>query len=97
MEYKVGWINIVIIAVSMILFFSPLSDKPGAMHPILILPFFYCMFSFIPAGIVAISGLKKILKENKSKGYIAVVILNCIHLMVFLGFVCYHWEGWMGI
>ena len=97
MLYKLGLTNIIIIVISLLLFVSPLSKKPGPIHPLLVVPFFYCMFSFIPSGIFAFWGLGRLFKGQKEIKFIAVVIINLAFLILFFLFVRYSWQGWMSI
>lgn len=97
MEYKVGIINIVAVTISGLLLMTPLRDKPGGLHPVLVVPFFYCLFSCIPACVVVFSGIKKIIQGHRGHGYIAVICLNGIYLLWYVIVVLSRWDAIMSV
>ncbi len=97
LSIKIGITNIVVLFVSILLFMSPLGRKPGAIHPILILPFFYCIFSFVTAIIGTIASLIELYELKIKKMAIIGFYLNVIYLVAYFTFVALSWNAWMGI
>ena len=78
----IGIYNLLILAICILLFISPLSKKTGAMHPVIMVPFLYLILSFIPAGIGTIVGVFEIIKKDRKKSIIGIC-LNAGYLIAF--------------
>ena len=96
-SFKIALVHWIIIGVCLLMFVSPLGHKPGAMHPLLMVPFFYCLLSPVPALIgVAVGVTEK--RRGTAKGWVnAGIVLNLGYLAVFFSFVVLMWDEWMGV
>lgn len=73
-----------LVVVSFLLYLTPLAHKPGAMHPLLLLPSVYLVFSAIPFGWVIIRGIVELgRKESVVGSRVAIwVSLICLVLVI---------------
>jgi len=56
-SYKIAFIHWIMIIISMLMFISPLGQKSGAIHPLLIVPFFYSVLSLLPLIVGLVFGI----------------------------------------
>jgi hypothetical protein len=93
----IALLNYLIFSICLILMLSPLGFKPGAMHPLLIVPFFYLMFSIIPAVFGVIVGVFELNKINIRKFTIAGLLLNGLYAGIFILALYLAWPAMMSV
>jgi hypothetical protein len=96
-SFKLSLIHWAVIAVSILMFASPLGEKPDAIHSAMVLPFVYCLFSFIPPLIGIILGIRERTMSLPVKNSYLGIGINAAYLFAFFAFVYVMWDGWMGI
>lgn len=97
MEYRLGLVNIGAVIVSLILILSPLADRVGEIHPLLIIPFIYMFISVFLAALVVVLAIKRWKKENRKMLYFFVVAVNGLYLCMYVSFCFYRWDILMSI
>lgn len=97
LSLQIGIAHILLVGLSLGLFLSPLGTRPGPMHPVLILPFFYCLLSFIPALMGIVVGLVEVFSKPSKKQPILGLCLNTVYLAVYFGGLALMWDRLMGI
>jgi hypothetical protein len=96
-SFKIGLIHWIIIGVCLLMFVSPLGHRPGAMHPLLIVPFLYCLISPVPALIGVIVGIRERSRGTTRRWVTTGIALNLGYLVVLFSFVFFMWDKWMGV
>jgi len=96
-SYKIAFIHWIIIVISMLMFISPLGQKSGAIHPLLIVPFFYSVLSLLPPLVGLVYGVVEKYKNSERRRINIGIFLNTLYVILFISFVSEMWEGWMGI
>ncbi len=94
---KIALVHWIIIGVCLLMFVSPLGRVPGAMHPLLIVPFLYCLLSPVPAVIGVAVGAAERRRGTRNGCVSAGIVLNIVYLVVFFAFVIFMWDRWMGV
>ena len=85
------------VVVALLLMISPLGHKPGAIHPLLILPFFYLIFSGITYAYTMIRGIYEIRTGGNELGSKISVFISIIILVTMSYGVYYMWPRWMSV
>lgn len=96
-SFKIGLVHWIIIGICLLMFVSPLGHQPGAMHPFLMLPFFYCVLSPVPALIGVAVGVAERFRGTTGRWVSTGIALNVGYLVVFSSYVFVMWERWMGV
>ena len=96
-SFKIGVANWLLIGFIILLFLSPLGQKPGAIHPLLIVPFFYFFLSFVPTLFGALIGFIEKYKNVEKRKINIGIYLNVVYLIIFFSFIAFMWEKWMSI
>lgn len=96
-SFKIALVHWIIIGICLLMFVSPLGHEPGAMHPVLIVPFFYFVFSFVPPLVGVAVGVAERFHGTTRRRVNAGIVLNLGYLVVFLSFVFFMWDKWMGV
>jgi len=94
---KIALAHWIIIGVCLLMFVSPLARQPGAMHPLLIVPLFYSVFSFVPPLVGVVVGVTERFRGTTKRWGNTGIVLNLVYLVVFVSFVFFMWERWMGV
>lgn len=97
LSLRIGIIHVSIVGLCAGLFLSPLGTRPGPMHVVLMLPFFYCLLSFIPALVGAVIGVAEIFRKPSKTQPMVGLCLNVAYLTLFFGVVAFMWDAWTGI
>ncbi len=79
------------------MFVSPLGQRPGAIHPLLIAPFLYCLLSPIPALIGVAVGVAEKRRGTPNGWGNTGIVLNVGYLVFFFSVVVFMWDTWMGV
>jgi len=96
-SYKIAFIHWIMIIISMLMFLSPLGQKSGAIHPLLVVPFFYSVLSLLPPLVGLVFGVVEKYKKSKRQRINIGIFLNTLYVILFMSFVSEMWEGLMGI
>jgi hypothetical protein len=90
-------VHTALVAASLLLMFSPLGKKPGAIHPLLIVPFFYFMISGLPYVASIIRGLYELRRGVREWGSVVAVGASFVILSALGCWIVHMWPAWMGI
>jgi len=93
----IGIANPLIAGVCIALFMSPLGTRSGPMPAALMVPFFYCLLSFIPAAIGIVIGLVEVFRKDSKTPSVVGLCLNTAYLVVFFTLVASMWGAWMSV
>ena len=95
-SFLIGIVNLILLGVSILIFFIFRHVRSPMSAPI-ILPFFYCMFIWIPTGIGTICGIFEIFKYKFKAKDIIGFMLNATLLTVYIVLITLLLEASMGI
>ncbi len=70
-----------------IVLFMVFGNKPGPIHPILIIPLFYFLFGFIPVTLGLICSLLAAIKKDKNSAFWFGTITNAIFIVPYILFL----------
>ena len=80
-----------------LLFLSPWAHKPGAIHPILVIPFFYLLLSAVPYSVAVALGVSEIRKKMKFGLSAISAILSSLILILAFAFLRSRWDSIMSV
>ncbi|MEO5714100.1 MAG: hypothetical protein ABIT37_11485 [Luteolibacter sp.] len=87
----------ILLAAALLLLMSPLGNKPGMIHPALIVPFFYLLLSPFPYFASLIRGIYEISKTTGTVGS-GIAIASCLVILSAMTYgIIRMWPAWMGI
>ena len=86
-----------LVAVSFLLIVSPLGHKPGAIHPLLVLPLFYLICSGAPYSVSLVRSVYELVRKCKKKGSLVALLLNVVVLFAGIFVVSRMWPMWMSV
>ena len=93
----IAGVNAAAIAASLILFVSPLGDKPGSIHPVLILPLLYAVLSIFVAFAGIICGILGLLRDSQKKPATIGLLLNLAYVTAVVSIFLMAWPAMLGI
>lgn len=86
-----------VVAVSLLMMASPLSRQPGAMHPVLLLPFFYLLFCPLTYLLVVVIGIRDVTRRPGKAASGIALGGSVLALTGICRFVAYYWDAMMYI
>ena len=97
LSLRVFGIHTALTATSLLILASPLSDRPGPIHPFLVIPFFYVLLSGLPYIAVLLRGAYE-LQRGIGKLSSALAVGASLLILSAMGcWVAHMWPLWMGI
>ena len=97
LSLRIVLIHTALVVIAVLLLMSPLGHKPGAIHPVLILPFFYLLFSGLPYLASLIRGIYELRKGLGRAGSAVAIGSSLLILGAMCYGVAYLWSACMSI
>ncbi|MGJ8634137.1 MAG: hypothetical protein ACSHX7_09480 [Luteolibacter sp.] len=97
LSLRIFLIHTGLVTLAILLITSPLSDKPGAIHPVLILPFFYIVFSAVLYFVSLVCGILEFSKDGMRAASGIAIASSLLMLSVMTYGIYTMWPAWMGI
>jgi hypothetical protein len=97
LSLRIFLIHTALVVIALLLMMSPLGHKPGAIHPVLVLPFCYLLFSGFMYIIVLIRGICELFKGSGGVGS-GVAVGSSLLVLAAMGYgVAHNWSAWMSV
>ncbi len=97
LSLRIFLIHTALVVIALLLMMSPLGHKPGAIHPVLVLPFFYLLFSGLPYITSLIRGIYELFKGFGRVGS-GVAVGSSLLVLAAMGYgIAHKWSDWMSV
>ena len=97
LSLRIGMIHLLIVGLCAGLLVSPLGSRSGPMPAVLMIPFFYCLLSFIPALVGVVIGLVEVFRKEAKTQPALGLSLNTAYLTVFISVLAAMRQLWMSV